>query len=253
MEQIKDTYKFVEQDAKSFDSVVLKETQLRTLENDLKNIHNYFNSGVQTVVQLLQKDGFIEGDLNETSSLILTVKGKIASQIRETHGLIFSQLFEDKIIDGLTPKQLAMLFSCFTNISVQEEYKELYFPKIDDIVLQNIIQEISKLYSEYQQKEVIHKINSGIDYTIHYDLLIYLDKWCNCETIEECKLVLQQLGNEKEIFLGEFVKALLKIHNISNEMEKIAEMTGNISFLSKLKEIPNIILKYVVTNQSLYV
>jgi hypothetical protein len=36
-------------------------------------------------------------------------------------------------------------------------------------------------------------------------------------------------------------------------MEKIAEMTGNISFLSKLKEIPNITLKYVVTNQSLYV
>ena len=36
-------------------------------------------------------------------------------------------------------------------------------------------------------------------------------------------------------------------------MEKIAEMTGNIAFLSKLKEIPGQTLKYVVTNQSLYV
>ena len=36
-------------------------------------------------------------------------------------------------------------------------------------------------------------------------------------------------------------------------LEKIAEMTGNIAFLSKLKEIPNMTLKYVVTNQSLYV
>jgi hypothetical protein len=57
----------------------------------------------------------------------------------------------------------------------------------------------------------------------------------------------------KEIFLGEFVKALLKINNISAELEKIAEMTGNIEFLSKLKDIPRMTLKYVVTNQSLYV
>ena len=61
------------------------------------------------------------------------------------------------------------------------------------------------------------------------------------------------MGTEKEIFLGEFVKALLKITNISCEMEKIAEITGNISFLSTLKEIPGMILKFVVTNQSLYV
>ena len=65
--------------------------------------------------------------------------------------------------------------------------------------------------------------------------------------------MLQKLGEEKQIFLGEFVKALLKINNIANEMEKIAELTGNISFLSKLKEIPVLTLKYVVTNQSLYV
>jgi hypothetical protein len=66
-------------------------------------------------------------------------------------------------------------------------------------------------------------------------------------------LVLQRLASEKEIFLGEFVKALLKINNIGTEMEKIAEMIGNIEFLSKLREIPNLTLKYVVTNQSLYV
>jgi hypothetical protein len=61
------------------------------------------------------------------------------------------------------------------------------------------------------------------------------------------------MGEKKQIFLGEFVKALLKINNISSEFEKIAEMTGNISLLSKLREIPVMTLKYVVTNQSLYV
>ena len=105
----------------------------------------------------------------------------------------------------------------------------------------------------YKNKEFIHNIYSGIDYTIHYDLLNYIDEWCNCENVESCRILLKKIGQEKEIFLGEFVKALLKINNISSEMEKIAELTGNILFLSKIKEIPNMTLKYVVTNQSLYI
>ena len=109
------------------------------------------------------------------------------------------------------------------------------------------------MYIEHQQEEIQYGINTGIDYTIHYDLLNYTNMWCDATNVEECKLVLQKISEEKEIFLGEFVKALLKINNISCEMEKIAEITGNIPFLSKLKEIPIMTLKYVVTNQSLYV
>ena len=116
-----------------------------------------------------------------------------------------------------------------------------------------MIVKIKEMYDEYHQKELKNNINTGTDYNIHFDLLDYVIKWCDCDGIEECKFLLQTLEKEKGIFLGEFVKALLKINNISSEMEKIAELTGNIQFLSKLKEVPTMTLKYVVTNQSLYV
>ena len=109
------------------------------------------------------------------------------------------------------------------------------------------------MYSDYQAKEMDLGINSGVDYNLHFDLLRYTSEWCEADSVEDCKFLLQKVGEEKEIFLGEFVKSLLKINNISSEMEKIAELTGNIEFLSKLKEIPNMTLKYVATNQSLYV
>jgi hypothetical protein len=109
------------------------------------------------------------------------------------------------------------------------------------------------MYSDYQKNELLLGIQSGSDYNIHYDLLKYTDEWCDAQSVNDCKLLLQKIGSEKGIFLGEFVKALLKINNISNEMEQIAELTGNIAFLSKLKEIKAFTLKYVVTNQSLYV
>ena len=47
---------------------------------------------------------------------------------------------------------------------------------------------------------------------------------------------------------------MMKIEiSFCSEFEKIAEITNNMLLLSKLKEVPNMLLKYVVTNQSLYV
>ena len=145
-----------------------------------------------------------------------------------------------------------MLLSCLTNIVVKDDYKN-YIPKTDDTSVKEIIFKVKNMYNDYITKETKLNINSGIEYTFHYDLINYVDKWCFCENDQECKAVLQKLADEKEIFLGEFVKALLKINNICGELEKIAELIGNMSLLSKLKEIPIMTLKYVVTNQSLYV
>ena len=176
----------------------------------------------------------------------------MASRLREVHCLVFAQLLEDGTISKLSVTQLISLFSCFTNISVKEDFAD-YTPYTDDNELKDVIRTITQMYSEYEERETMLRINTGADYTIHYDILNYVEEWTLCESEPECKLVLQKLGEEKEIFLGEYVKALLKINNIASEMEQIAEQTGNIEFLSKLKQIPGLTLKYVVTNQSLYV
>ena len=147
---------------------------------------------------------------------------------------------------------MVALFSCFTNIRVLDDFKD-NVPKSDDEMVNDMTKVVVELYNSYQKMELERNINTGFDYEIHYDLLNYVEQWCDCQNIEDCKLILQEIGEKKQIFLGEFVKGLLKINNISAEFEKIAEMTGNIEFLSKLREIPHMTLKYVVTNQSLYV
>ena len=108
-------------------------------------------------------------------------------------------------------------------------------------------------YDRLQDDENKFGINSGLDYLIHYDLVKYVLEWCACTNVNESKLVLQKLKEEKGVFLGEFVKAILKILNIANEMIKVCEAFGKISLLHKLKQIPDLVLKFVATNQSLYV
>lgn len=253
MQSIDDNYRFLKQDLQSYLRVSLKEKEINELKTKYDSLNGYFKSGVGSVLELLKEENFIESEnLTDESSLKLTLKGKIASQIREIHCLAFAELYEDKKLEKLTSQQLVALFSCFTNIRVLEDVKDNK-PKSFDNTVNDIVLEVEKLYSSYYDKEVSKNINTGFDYDNHYDLLNYVEKWCDCENIEECKLLLQEIGEKKHIFLGEFVKALLKINNISSEFEKIAELTGNIAFLSKLREIPHMTLKYVVTNQSLYV
>ena len=249
LQQIHDNYKYIEQDKLSYQKIESKETEISEQQKQLETVEKYIHSGVEVVLNLLKNEQLVEENTDEIN---LTLKGQIASQLREIHCLVFAKLLENKSIDEFTSKQLVGLFSCFTNVSVQDDFKE-HFPSTDDKKINEIVTKVSSMYIDYQTKETELGINSGMDYNIHYDLLNYVDEWCCAQSVEDCKLVLQKMGEEKEIFLGEFVKALLKINNISNEMEKIAELTGNVLLLSKLKEIPNMTLKYVVTNQSLYV
>ena len=250
--QITDNYKFVNQDINSYLKVYEKEKETNSLKDNYDTLHSYFQSGVSCVLELLNEEGFITGDKSDQNTLTLTLDGKISSQIREIHCLAFTKLYNSKKLDELSSKQLVALFSCFTNIRVTDEFKD-NVPKSEDNRVNEIVTEVEQLYVDYFNKELARNIKTGFDYEIHYDLLNFVEKWCDCENVEDCKFLLQELESKKEIFLGEFVKALLKINNISSELEKISEMTGNIAFLSKLKEIPHMTLKYVVTNQSLYV
>ena len=76
--------------------------------------------------------------------------------------------------------------------------------------------------------------------------------WTYCENEEDCKKLIHTIKMEKNISLGDFVKAILKINNIAAEMEKICEITNNLILLEKIKQIPSLTMKYVVSNQSLY-
>ena len=252
IKNILDNHKYVEQDSITNHKLILKYKELNETQKDYDYVNSYIKSGVGNVLTLLKEEDFIKGNPDDENTIELTLKGKFACQLREVHCLVFAKLLEDKKIDHLSSRQLVALFSIFTNISVQEDLKDLN-PNANDDEVQTNVNLLTILYNKYRDLEIKNNINTGFEYNIHYDLLNYVDEWCNSQSIEECKLVLQKMGEEKQIFLGEFVKALLKINNISAEIEKIAELTGNIAFLSKLKEIPNMTMKYVVTNQSLYV
>jgi superfamily II RNA helicase len=239
----------LEKDMKQYLCYNEKKNELTKIQNDLENTSKYMQIQINNTLSIMEHNGFI--DCNNS----LTIRGKIALQLREVHCLVFAEMIDDNKLDHLTSIDLIGLFSCFTNVSVPDEYKT-YNPISDSINLNNIIKEFVENYNKYYDLEL--KLNvlysTGIDYNIiHYDLMDYCIEWAKSNSESECKLVLQNLKQEKQIYLGEFVKALLKINNICNELVPILEIIGKIHLLKKITEIPELTLKYVATNQSLYI
>jgi superfamily II RNA helicase len=251
IENITENNKSIFNDIKNYINYNEKKEDIQNILLEVNNTKEFLNSNILKIVNLLLSDGFIEKNDN-LNLYILSKKGYIATHIREIHCLIFSELLNKNMLNNLSPFELISIFSCFTNISVQEELRVIK-PVYNNKNIEVVMNEIFKLSEYYQDFESKEQINTGVDYNIHYDLLDSIIEWAKCDNIIKCKEILDNVERDKGIFLGEFVKAILKINNISSEMEKIVENIGNIELLSKLRVIPSLTQKFVATNQSLYV
>jgi superfamily II RNA helicase len=219
IQKISENYRNIDLDKISYNKLLTKEYELLKLESELKQVNNYLSNGVDKVFEILKSYEFVNSDFS------LTLKGEIACQLKEIHSLVFATLINNKNIDTLSAYQIVLLLCCFTNVTVQEEFKSNQ-PKTNDKLLDNTILHTIELYNKFKDEEINNNVCTGADYSYHFDLLDYIGEWCKAENAVDCKIVLQMLHQDKGIFLGEFVKAILKINNIINEMEKIAEKIG---------------------------
>jgi superfamily II RNA helicase len=251
IKKIEDAYSFVDKEKDSILKYEQKQQQLNILQQEIQSIEKYIDANVVSILNLLEKDYFIEKD-KETLNYKLTIKGTIANQLKEVNCLIFADLIINGKLNLFSSDELISIFSCFTNTTVSENIRSV-LPSDNNKKVQSLVLELIEKQERIFKKEIELKVDTGMENNIQFDIMNYSMEWAKCNNINECKYVLQQMYSEKEIFLGEFVKALLKINNISSELEKVAELIGNIELLHKLREIPTKILKYVATNQSLYV
>ena len=252
IDQLVNQYKFLEQDKLIVSKYNAQYQELTLIQDQYQNAENFMLIQIKTVLQFLESSGFIIKNPENPEKYNLTVLGNMAAHLREIHCLTFARLLFSNNLNNLSAVQLASVFSCFTNVTVADDLASV-IPNARDGTVKTMVLQIKQRFEEYQNFELGNRLETGVDYTMHYDLLEYIAEWSAAESAPECKLILQKLEANKGIFLGEFIKAILKINNISSEMEKIAESIGNMELLSKLKEIPVKTLKFVATNQSLYV
>jgi len=246
MSQMEEKYPSITQDV-----TLLLELDELLKERDYNNTYitqtkEYMNDTIRYTIDVLEERGFFKDNK-------LTKMGLVARNFQEVHPLMMAELLRDtNDLKDLSAYEIAGLLSCFTNcIGVADENK-VHIPETDYEETNRITKKAEEILMSYSDEEAKYELYTGETYDFTYDLLNPVIRWCEAEDEKDCKIIIQEL-KEKEVFLGDFVKALLKINNIASELEKMCETTGNMELLEKVSQIPTLTLKYVVTNQSLYI
>jgi len=258
LENIKMDYRYISDDLKSLRELIDMENKLYKNTEFLEYNKKYIESETEKICKIMIENGFIEKcnvDGHDNDHYTLTLLGNIASNIAEIHPLVISkQMIEWDYFKDFSPIQLIGLFSCFTDIKIPFDMK-LSVSNTEDLFLKNKIENITKWYHYYNELEIDNEVNTGIKYddALNYDIVDFSMKWCECQTEEDCKIFIQTDVADKEISIGDFTKAMLKIVTISKELMNVCEIIGEVELLHKLNQIDGLVLKYVTTSQSLYV
>ena len=231
---------------------------LETNEKSLKNTRNYVKNEISLHTDILEMENFIEetdisGTDNDYSNLKPTIKGMMAANIHEIHPLACIDMMSNNQLDDLTVEELVSVLSIFTPIRISEEeaYVDVNHTNVNDTI-KHTVKMWKKQLNKYYDIETKFQTNFTDSYDIHYDMCEFMYKWCFAENEVDCKLIYQE-AKKYNIYMGEFVKAILKIVNICNELEKAAIVQENMKLTHTLSLVRDKVLKSVATNQSLYV
>lgn len=222
-------------------------------QNHCAYLDTYITRNIQNVITILVDNKYIE--LCEASHYKFLNRGIIASHISETHPLVLAEVLEDtNYFNDFEVKQIIAILSCFTDIKVSDDYKIHSFP-VKDYLMGSCINVINKSIETYAELEKTNDVYSGYDYDniISYDIVNIILQWCNCNTENECKYIIETELMQREISIGEFTKAVMKISAMTNELIKMCETINCVDLLYKLSQVDSLILKFITTNQSLYI
>ena len=201
--------------------------------------------------ELLARQGFMEG--TEAS---LSEKGMLALQIREAHPLALAEtIAEHGWCAEVGAAQLAALISCQAGIPLPrgEGPTEAMRPCSGDSTVDALASTFSAKLHEYDRLEREYGLDSGEAYEINFSGMKAVMQWCNADSETACKAAIAQISIDTGAGIGAFTKALLKICNIAAEIQKGGDATGRLGLAETASKVPELLLKYVATAQSLYI
>ena len=247
-----DKYFTIEKDVIVVNELKKMILDIETEQNHLHYLETFFDTQIQKICMILNDEKFI---ITKEDEYCLTDAGRIGASISEIHPLVFSTILHKyDFFKDFSVVELIGLLSIFCDIKIPEDQR-ISTNSITDSKIRSCVQQIQNTYIIYQTKETDMEMNTGINYddVIQYDLIEYVIEWCKLETEDECKFFVQNTIQEKDISLGDFLKSILKISAIGKDIGNMCEKFGNIELLHKLSKIDDLILKYIIINQSLYV
>lgn len=219
-----------------FKKVFTLSEEINSLEEKISN--NYLVKHFNYLKDFLQAENFIKNDL-------LTKMGLIASEINQINPLVISYLIVNNCFDEISFHELVAFISLF-----------LEGKKTDDYVLSELEEEFGQIDLIYQTLETMDyyhsvevELNNSLpypfseNYHLSYDNYSICYHWANGKTWKE-------LGCN--MYEGDFVKVILRIHQILRELSKGFELIEKYDLVKMIEDNQDSLIREIVILDSLY-
>jgi len=211
-------------------------------------MENYVNYESEKVIELLYNYSYINTLLSydKLTDANITMKGILASQINECNPLLLTEIITKDLFDDMTAEEIVGLIGIFI-IDSKDGYM---FSEIKQELSENLVFKINIVHDIIEDYTLAEK-NIGICtddnfWSISYDYAFAGYLWAN-----QCTL--QDIFNKLNIYEGNFVRNLLKINNIVQDLINLHHIYDNLKVIPTLESIQELILRDIVTVNSLYV
>lgn len=243
------------------------EADIREKETETAEAEEYVVNEAKSAIYVLVKLGFIrvtndgiEKLAIDNELMIASNYGKFAMSIYEAHPLglaiAVDELFGFYSNSSVSPKENAIDLVKFLSVFCDVKANKWNTPKVSEEA-KFTLDVVNKAYATAYDTEADGCDNGRFYITRQFETqgILYelAGDWCFAETNEDCKSILRSAYDNANISTGDFVKALMKIIKLSKELMAGAENTGHIAMVAVCKEVPQLLLKYIVTSHSLYV
>jgi antiviral helicase SKI2 len=215
-------------------------------KNELNLIENniwYYNYGIKDNIQIITEF------LNEENYLLqtkLTHRGIVASVANEVNEILFTEIIFRGFLDNLEFAEIVGVLSMFINEkdqSMDNRYiNDLQISK-KIISVYNKLKDLGEYYMDLEDK---YKLSINIDYNLYLDFVESSYIWASGGSIHD-------VYKNTSVYDGNFVKAIMRINNICENLMEICNTLERYDICSKLEVHNEILIRDITTINSLYV
>jgi len=206
------------------------------INDEIKIWETQTHTNLENIKKFLQQIGYIDGNT-------ILKKGVIAAQINECNSILLTELIVNGHFKGMTPEEIVGTIAIFIEDTKNDEELSLNdikaTPKIIECI--NKVNEYIKMYTDIERDIGIHN-----DWKISYGFVDISYEWVCGKNIND------MLTNMESTYVGNFIKNMIKINNITKDMIFLFQIDGNNDVTPILSKIEPLIMKYFVTVNSLY-
>ena len=225
---------------KDYEDYVKKLETAEKIRRTLEGLAAY-TAPVETVKTYLEACGFIGEDS------ALTAVGVAASELNECHALMMSKLFYSACLEDLDLVDIVGLCAAFVDVGKVEDAPALENIRMSDD-LRTVYAKLESIRGELMRAEQVASDPSY--WELHTGLIEPLMEWASVTDEEDVHI--GALCIDYGMFEGNFVKAVLKVSNILDELASISTLANNTRLLEKLEGARSRLVRSVVVPDSLY-